>query len=660
MVIVSASGICKSFGAEIILNEVSFHVSEGERIGIIGDNGTGKSTLLSIIAGSLTHDSGSIYISAKTDLGYLRQNDNFMSDNTVYKEMLSVFSHVISLEERIHRLSGHISRDSSAGKDVNGLLAEYDSLMKEFEDSRGFSYLSEIRGILSSMAFSEDYYNKKISTLSGGERTRLALASLLLQKPKLLLLDEPTNHLDIGTLKWLEQFLETYSGTLMVVSHDRYFLDRTVNRIFELRNSSLSAYDGNYSTYLVKKRQKDEDALRKYDRQVQEIQRQEEIIRRFKQHGTEKLARRARSREKQLEHVRISDRPPKSGKHIIMRFKEKFQSGNDVLTIRDLSAGFPGSTGKRTLFSGLNMDIKRGERVCILGANGVGKSTLLNIITGRLIPDSGLVRHGHNVLFGYYDQQQALLHSDLTVLDELHESYRLYSETELRSILGRFCFYNDSVFQKVNTLSGGERVKLSLLKLMLSGANFLIMDEPTNHLDISAKESFEDALLAFPGTVLIVSHDRYLLNKIPSRIIELSPEGIENYLGAYDYYMEKKQSISSGKNYLGELSRITSAVETGNEADPRIPAKEARARERKKAKEEETRKRRWEKDLREAESDIEALEEEISQLENSMCLEEIYSDHLLSASYSLKLTQAKEALEDAYRRWAKLHEENMK
>ncbi|GAB1476081.1 ABC-F family ATP-binding cassette domain-containing protein [Bacillota bacterium] len=661
MVIVSASEICKSFGAEIILNGVSFHVNEGDRIGIIGDNGTGKTTLLSIISGFLSYDSGNLYMSAKTDFGCLRQNGNFSSEKTVYDEMLSVFSHVRSLEDRIHKLSGQISRDSAEEKDVSDLLSEYDILTKELEDNRGFSYQSEIRGILSSMAFPEDYYDKKISTLSGGERTRLALASLLLQRPKLLLLDEPTNHLDIGTLKWLEQFLESYSGTLMVVSHDRYFLDRTVNRIFELNKAALSAYDGNYSAYLVKKKQKDEDALKQYERQVQEIQRQEEIIRRFKQHGTEKLARRARSREKQLEHFRLSDRPSVSGKHIKMQFKEKFQSGNDVLAVRDLSASFPTAGGRRILFSALDIDIKRGERVCILGPNGVGKTTLLNIITGRMLPDSGLVRPGQNVTIGYYDQQQALLNSELTVLEELHESYRLYTETELRSLLGRFCFHNDDVFKKVNTLSGGERVKLSLLKLMLSGSNFLIMDEPTNHLDISAKESFEDALLYFPGTVLIVSHDRYLLNKIPTRIIEMSPDGVENYPGTYDYYMEKKQSISSARNYLGELGRLTSGVKNENDSDnPRSSAKEAKAEARRKAKEDEAKRRKLERELAEAESSIEKLELEIRNLEGRMCHEEVFSDHTLSAAYSVKLCQAKEDLEAAYADWAKLHEENIK
>jgi ATP-binding cassette subfamily F protein 3 len=658
MVIVSASGISKSYGVNTILEQVSFHINEGDRIGIIGDNGAGKSTLLSILSGQLSYDAGELFISSQTDLGYLKQHDNFSSENTVYQEMLSIFSETIAMEETMQRLSALISRKSSEGEDVKGLLSEYDMLMETFERKGGFSYQSEIRGILSSMAFPEGFYEKKISTLSGGERTRLALASLLLQKPGLLLLDEPTNHLDIGTLKWLEQYLKNYSGTLVIVSHDRYFLDQTVNRIFEIQNARLSVYEGNYTLYLGKKKQKEEELQRQYERQNQEIRRQEEIIRRFKQHGTEKLAKRARSREKRLDHIERLARPPVSKGRMKIQFKEKFQSGSDVLMGQNLFMSFMDEGEIRALFEDVNFDIKRGERICIVGPNGIGKTTLLKIIMGQLIPDSGFVRLGHNVMAGYYDQEQAMLRSNLTVLEELHESYRLYSETQLRSILGRFLFRNDDVFKEVNTLSGGERAKLSLLKLMLSGANFLIMDEPTNHLDIAAKEVFEDALLEFPGTVLIVSHDRYLLNKVPTRILELSASGIESYLGGYDYYMEKKQSISSGKSYLEELGRITVADSSaGDEHSTAVQSsKEARLLARRKAKEEEAKKRRRERDLAEVETCITSLEEEIRQLEVKMCTEEVYSDHLLSASYSQKLEKAKEDLDAAYERWAELHE----
>ncbi len=658
MVITSASGVGKSYGINTILQDVSFHINEGDRIGIIGDNGAGKSTLLSILTGALSYDTGELFMSSQIDVGYLKQHDNFSSENTVYQEMLSIFSETMAMEESMHHMSTLISRKSEEGEDVKDLLLKYNELMESFERRGGFSYRSEIRGILSSMAFPEEFYDKKISTLSGGERTRLALASLLLKKPGLLLLDEPTNHLDIGTLKWLEQYLKSYSGTLVIVSHDRYFLDQTITRIFEIQHTNLFAYEGNYTVFLEKKKRREEELLRKYDRQKQEIQRQEEMIRRFKQHGTEKLAKRARSREKRLDHIERLERPVTSKGRMKIQFKERFVSGADVLFVQDLSMSFTDNKEVRSLFTHLDFDIKRGERVCIVGPNGIGKTTLLKIIMGRIAPDSGTVRLGHNVSPGYYDQEQAMLRTELTVLEELHESYRLYSETELRSILGRFLFRNDDVFKKVSALSGGERAKLSLLKLMLSGANLLIMDEPTNHLDIAAKEVFEDALLDFPGTVLIVSHDRYLLNKIPTRILELSADGIENYLGGYDYYLEKKQSISSGKSYLEELGRITSGESSDwkKEEHADLSSKEARMEARRKSKEEEAKRRRLERDLAETEASIATLEEDIQNWKLEMCKEEIYSDHVLSASYLQKIEEAESALNAAYEYWAELHE----
>ena len=570
MIILSATNITKSYGVDIILQNVSFHINEGERVGIVGNNGAGKTTLLNILCGEMSYDDGNIFVSANTSIGYLKQSENFNSDNTVIEEVTGIFSHMESLEKEMHELSHEISERSSNGEDVERLLHRYDEMMERYNRSGGYSYKSEIQGILNSMAFTEDYFDKKISTLSGGEKTRLALACLLLKKPDLLFLDEPTNHLDIGTLKWLEQYLKSYSGTVVLISHDRYFLDQTVNRIFEVENHKLYTYNGGYSAYAQQKRQRREEELKKYEIQQKEVARQEEMIRRFKQHGTEKLAKRAASREKRLAAMDLMDKPEALQGRMKINFHQEFKSGNDVLLAEDLKKGFGYGENRKELFDNVNFDIKRGERICIVGPNGVGKTTLLKILMDELQPDSGRLKVGHNVLFGYYDQEQQNLNPNNTVFEEMKEAYRLYTDTEMRSLLGRFLFQNESVFLNVGSLSGGEKARLSLLKLMLSGSNVLILDEPTNHLDITSKEVFEDALLDFPGTVIVVSHDRYFLNKIPTRIMELNNDGMTAYLGSYDYYMEKKQEIESGKKYLSELSgntnKSTTAAKDGSDS----------------------------------------------------------------------------------------------
>ena len=659
MIILSATGITKAYGVNSILTDISFHANQGDKIGIVGDNGAGKTTLLSILSGELPYDSGDFFVSQNTAMGILKQKDNFSSTKTVREEMLGIFSETIALEQRMAEFSHEISERSAAGEDVELLLHQYDDMNEEFARKNGYTYRSEIKGILSVMAFPEDYFEKPIAKLSGGERTRLALASLLLRKPELLLLDEPTNHLDIGTLKWLEQFIKSYNGTVILISHDRYFLDQTVNRIFEINEHKLSTYDGNYSDYLQKKRQREEDARRHYEQNRREIERQEEIIRRFKQHGTEHLAKRAKSREHRLEHMEKLERPTAEKDRMRIRFKERFQSGNDVLYAEDLSKSFASTAGNgsRQLFQNVGFDIKRGERICMVGPNGVGKTTLLKIIMDLLPPDTGHVRLGHNVEFGYYDQEQSLLNDEATVIDELHDAYRLYTETELRSLLGRFLFRSDDVFKPVGALSGGEKARLTLLKLMLTGSNLLIMDEPTNHLDLSAKEVFEDALLDFSGTLLIVSHDRYLLNKVPTRIFELNDDGIESFLGGYDYYMEKKQSIASGKSYLQDLGKMTGGPERDADREAQAEAltlREKKLEERRKAKEQETARRRSEKELAAAETSIADLEETIRSLEAEMCKEEIFSDHALLLSLSERFETAKADLAKAYDLWVEL------
>lgn len=651
MIILSANNITKTYGVDPVLINASFHINQGDRIGIIGANGAGKTTLLNILSGRLAYDSGDFFVSANTNIGYLRQSDNFESEKTVYEEMLAIFAELIEMEKELDKLSHEISEESHKGKDVTKMLHQYDDLMEAFKNKNGYGYKSEIHGILNSMAFPEEFFNKKISILSGGERTRLALAALLLKKPDLLLLDEPTNHLDIGTLKWLEQYLKAYSGTIVLISHDRYFLDQTVNRIFEIENHKLVTYDGNYSAFAEKKRLREADELRKYEHQQKEIQRQEEIIRRFKQHGTEKLAKRAQSREKRLDHVERLDKPTAPLGKMKIRFKQSYQSGNDVLLIKGLSKSFGRGDHKRQLFSNVELDVKRGERICLVGPNGIGKTTLLKIIMGEAEPDQGYIKLGHNISFGYYDQEQNLLGTGNTVLEEVHSAYRLYSDTEVRSLLGRFLFKNDTVFQPVSSLSGGEKARLSLLKLMLSGTNLLIMDEPTNHLDIASKEVFEDALRDFPGTMLVVSHDRYFLNKVPTRIIELGEDGIVNYLGGYDYYMEKKQSLGSGKSYLEELGQ-----KAGADSDTDLKAAASSMEARRRDKEAQTQLKRIEKERRRLEDSIAETEKKIVWIQSEMCKEQVYSDHEVIASYQSDLNRLKELLSETYEAWIALHD----
>jgi ATP-binding cassette, subfamily F, member 3 len=564
--------------------------------------------------------------------------------------MLAIFSWQQKAEKELSALTEEISRRSAKAEPYEELLSRYDLLAVEFKNRRGYSYRSEVKGILNSLAFSEDYLAKSVSLLSGGERTRLALAALLLQEPDVLLLDEPTNHLDIGTLKWLEHYLNSYKGTLVVISHDRYFLDKITNRTFEIENNQLTVYEGNYSTYMEKKRLLFEEKVRHYEQTMAEIQRQEEIIRRFKGHNTEKLVKRAQSREKRLAHMERPDRPVTNNESLKIMFKEKLTSGNDVLYASNLSKSFREDSSTRQLFQGVNLDIKKGDRICIVGPNGMGKTTLLRILLGKAAPDSGIVRLGQNVIPGYYDQEQKLLHPEHTVLDELHDSYRLYNQQELRSLLGRFLFRGDEVFKKVKDLAGGEKARLSLLKLMMSGANFLIMDEPTNHLDIKAKEVFEDALLAFPGTLLLVSHDRYLLTKIPTAIYELNADGIQIFLGGYDYYTEKTQSLNSGKSYLNEMSKMVSTVDSSKEA-AKESSKEERTAARQKEKEAAAAEKRRRKNLLQAEEDIRKAEENLAFLEKELCREEIYLNPLKSMEISAQLTQAKLTLEALYEAW---------
>lgn len=650
MIVVSAKDLTKTYGTDVILDGVSFHINKGERVGIIGINGAGKTTLLKMLTGEISPESGDVFISSELNVGYLKQDGGFDPDNTVIEETEKIFDRFPRMEAEMEDILSCMEREPENTE----LLGRYDALQEEYKNSGGYTYKSEITGVLSSMAFKENSYGKKISTLSGGEKTRLALACLLLRKPDILLLDEPTNHLDIGMLKWLEQYLKSYKGTVVLVSHDRYFLDETVTRIFEVENHRLGIYEGNYSFYAAERRVRREAEFRSYEKQHKEIQRQEEIIRRFKQRGTEKLAKRAASREKRLAAMDVIERPDGEHGKLKLSFKEEFQSGKDVILAEELSKSFGYGSHSRRLFKNVNLDIKRGERVCIVGANGIGKTTLLRMILGEIPCSSGRIKTGYNVKIGYYDQGQQLLKGSNTVIGELQDAYRLYSDTEMRNILGRFLFRGESVFLNISALSGGEKARLALLKLMLSGANLLILDEPTNHLDIESKEVFEEAVAEFPGTCIIVSHDRYFLNRVPTRIVELTEDGIENYLGTYDYYVEKKQSqILSGKKYVETLEKESVASKDGGEetenglssAERRRLQKEREADERRIARKRES----LEKEIHELEGDINALEIAVG-------LDENMTDHKKLTELSESLSRKREILDEKYDEWLELQE----
>ena len=641
MIVLSASNLTKVYGTDVILEGADFHVNNGDRIGLVGRNGAGKTTLLNMITGELTPDDGQVFVPADLKIGYLKQRDNFKSDDTVIEAINRIFEPLQKLEEEIARAADMIAQNPHDESLINRL----DQLNQRYERQGGYTYKSEVTGILNSMASNEDFYDKKIDTLSGGERTRLALAALLLEKPDLLILDEPTNHLDIGMLKWLEQYLASYKGSIIIVSHDRYFLDRCTSRIFEIEHHKLKAYDGNYSAFAEKKRQLREAELRAYSNQQREIARQEAMIRRMKERGTEKLAKRAQSREKRLEHVQKLDAPKIQEGKIKISFNQDFQSGSDVITADNLSKSFGFGKDRRLLFENVNMDIKRGEKICIVGPNGVGKTTLLKIILQELQPDEGRLKIGHNVTFGYYDQGQQLLNPSNTVLGEMKETYRMYTDTQMRSLLGRFLFKNDDVFLKVQDLSGGEKARLALLKLMLGGANTLLLDEPTNHMDIESKEVFEEALSEFPGTAIVISHDRYFLQKIPDRILELTSEGITEYLGKYDYYVEKKEQISSGKKYLAEMSGSKSD-EKSKTSEDELSSEERRRLN----KQIEAQQRRAAREKQALEEQLIRLEEEIKDIETKMCSEENISDYELLEQLGKELEELKSRYEEAFER----------
>ena len=633
MVIISGKDLSKAYGTDIIFEDVCFGVENGDRIGIVGANGTGKSTLLGIIAGDIEPTSGSMYIRSDQSIAYLRQKNHFEGSGTVIEEAEKTFKHLFKMEERLEYLQVAISDHESDSFDRD--LEEYTLLIEEYERKGGLTYRSELASMLSHMGFNAEDQKKELPKLSGGERTRLALSCMLLSRPDVMMLDEPTNHLDLHMLEWLESYLDSYKGTLIVVSHDRYFLDRLCNRIFDLGGGTLEAYSGNYSEFLVKKEEHLEALRREYEKQQAEIARQEEMIRRFRQHGTEHLAKRASSREKRLAMLEVKEKPKLKQSKMKLSFEADYKSGGEVLEAEDLSKSY----GSRLLFDNTGLLIRKGERVCIIGDNGIGKTTLLRILMGLEKPDDGYLRTGYNVNFGYYDQGQLLLDENETVLGEMKNAYHLYTDTEMRSLLGRFLFFGDDVFKQVKDLSGGEKAKLSLLKLMLSGANTLVLDEPTNHLDIESKEIVEEALMEFEGTLLIVSHDRYLLNLIPDRILELTQHGLVEYKGKFDYYLEK-----NGQHEPAEAEAATVTAE---------PLKDSES-ERKARKQNEAEERRRKRQSDSLEDRIHDLESEIADIQEEISVPGRSADIEWLNSMTTRLAELEEEVTGLYDKWMEL------
>jgi len=628
--ILACQNISKSFGTNQILNDISFHINEREKAAIIGINGAGKSTLFKIIMGQLQADSGEVIFAKGSSVGYLAQHQDLSSENSIYDEIMTVKKDVIELDNAIRRLEEDMK--TVTGKELEQMLSTYTRLTHEFELKNGYAYKSEVVGILKGLGFMESDFNKPVTALSGGQKTRIALGKLLLSTPDLILLDEPTNHLDMESIAWLETYLLNYNGAVVVIAHDRYFLDKVVSKVVEIENTKAVCFEGNYSAFAEKKAQQRDAMLKHYLNQQKEIKRQEEVIAKLRSFNREKSIKRAESREKMLDKIERVDKPVMEQTHMSIRLEPHIVSGNDVLTIKDLSKSYDSIQ----LFDHLSFDIKRSERVAIIGNNGTGKTTILKIINQLVSYDSGEIKLGAKVKIGYYDQEHQILNAEKTLFDELQDTYPNLDNTKIRNILAAFLFTNDDVFKRIKDISGGERGRVSLAKLMLSEANFLILDEPTNHLDITSKEILENALVNYTGTVLYVSHDRYFINKTATRILDLTNKNLINYIGNYDYYLEKKPAMEMAA-FSGQHN--TSVRSEGSSSESSLTETKM---DWKLQKEEQAKLRKRQNELKKTEEEIQKLETRNEEIDALLVQEDVFTN----VSKLLELNKEKKAIEE--------------
>lgn len=637
MIILSCTNITKAYIVDKIIENISFSINEGEKIGLVGLNGAGKTTLFNILTNTLDYDEGNIYIAKGKKLGYLKQNTHIESSNTIIDEMMDIFSPLIKMEQDIRELEKKISSftENTNSNLLNKYMDEYSDLNEKFEEMNGYGYKSIIRGVLKGLGFSEDEFDKPINLLSGGQKSRVMLAKLLLEKPDILLLDEPTNHLDIEAIAWLEKFIKDFKGSAIIISHDRYFLDNTISRVFLLQDKTLKSYNGNYSEFMNKRKVEIELLKKKFEEQEKEITRQEELIKRLQSYGSKRNIRQAFSRQKALDKMQKVEPPPYASKKVKLKFSPKIKSGREVLKVTNLGKSF----GEHKLFNNINFNIYRGDKIGIIGPNGIGKTTLLKMLSNQIKDFCGEVIKGHYVKIGYYDQEQINLNNENTVIDEIWDDNPKLDYYQIRTMLARFLFMGDNLFKIIGDLSGGEKGRLSLLKLMLSNSNFLLMDEPTNHLDIDSKEVLEESLVNYDGTILVISHDRYFLNKVANKIYDMSSTGLFEYLGNYDYYIEKKAEL-----------------EEEDEKENTVKTKTQLKSERKKERENLREKRKKDKQIKDLEKLINENESLLAKLEDIMCQQETYNDKTRVLEIQAEINNTRSYLDELYEKWTELHE----